>query len=1350
MLRVADHEGVFGTLNNSTDVSALARDECPVMRNVEHDVGGEVTKRKGYFVRSELRTHPEVACPPTLAKVSDPHGELEAGVKHWFMITHATDAGETDDIGVPTSVITPSPGEQAVEVRMPFHARSLHVAGWWAIDPTGPPPAPLPDLPPYPEGAERVYLLAVEPNLSPAPLTCPDAWVGALLYSRAPRVQDDVQFGANKDAAIPPYNRVEPLAKVFSVGTFDPDGTGPRQVIVLDRETPKLGGSGQVDLDTVDVMLDDRDGLPLLFWNIYACTGGSPAGPWHLAGTGTHGSLPVRITALDPNGAVPPSARIYRGAPQVEVLDLRDRLPGAQGLAAASTNIEGGVYSVKTAFLLGEPEIVRAPGWDDAWEALGLGRPRPPIRAQQEPWPSAGRIITMRDGQGFRVTPPALGTTAADGFPPVARGYNVYAAKLTPHRTLTLEDGATGGGDPLLRSTPSAWYAGNSSLSDAAAELAITAAALDLTLADAWNATGYAEFTGTSVNPNPYSFTARGFPPAYEDVFWSADDGFSWGSTRDGITRGRMIFCLPLDSLADVTDIFETTHGSIEVGIRIRRGNSTAYNPGDKSRVKVRLWSQEDGAWRVIVPNAAPWAAPSGFRTLHAGFEWDSGDLVPNAGRHYALIDVVADNGVGFDIERAPELHLYRATDSAGLETTPADAHHLQAWGVAPGATWTGHIPLSEPIFGTERLRQNNTAQWPMTAFVVEAVNDNQGRSDRNEVYVGCASSIFREVTGRGFERVYQYEGSCYASVVANDWNFAAHLNRLFACNPGMPLRNLRFDGRQTWLMGIANPDQERTWLPDGTLAGEKGTIVSKSEAGGLDTVTLDVDYYLVFRRRWDIEVLGYVTRSAPFHWIEPFTIKVKEGSDSAVVLEGTVCPEPQVEAIELYRNYIGSGTQYGRVAEIKIDNAVVDENGCVHVRFEDTLDGTDDDLGLNLDFDVTGPPPAAVMMLAHDERIHFVPQGQRELDAFTNLTSPAGDPNPEGFHEHNIATPAQGATEAIRCLSRYGGKVIAHALTSMGSVDGISRDLNSPDGISSDRLNAQAGWIGPHAWCDVDNVQYGITHLGPAILHGGELTLIGEKVRKSIEPDDLSPDMVQTAYCVRRPETLRNQVWFGHTHEAGGRLDSALVLDEEVVKQGKRQYWAEWTEMRFHSCATVKDTFNQQAVLGGGHLGRLFQFGGETDAGCFIDAEVESKPFDEGAFGASHQPRHVTFGVGGDRQHVMLARVRKDMNRTATVNREPIRVRCDDALRVQDGELQEEPLDGFGLFIPGDGTTWGGEPRHYARDRRTSHGTVMQQMSVGVYQKYEDMPVGSPRESTFSCSGYTLYYRDASPRRAA
>lgn len=1153
--------------------------------------------------------------------------------------------------------------------------------------------------------------------------SCENAYAGFLVYSRAPRLQDQTRLGANFEAATPTYNRLKPLCEVYSFGSYLGN-----PVFVMSQVIPQIGQTGKIDRDTVDIMMQDRAGLPVQWFNVYVAPAvdGVDGGEYRWAGSGTHGAHPVVCRAYNANGIHSPLDRVNRDRPIVTVQNATDLAPDGC-IIPGNSRIMGGLIAIRSTWSMSEKSVMQAPGWSVAAPELELGGRRAPLRCRQESWPSRVAYVEVFDGQQIDVERAEIPSTVA--------GWNIYAGYCAPHRILTFEDSARIPDDTniLHHTTPAAEWGTSLDNPNSAPAQGGT----------------YTEFVDDNAVPTPPGTQddARGFPGAYAQIRPFDDPGendFRFASSSDASATIRFRLYFPLDAVTDAADLALTKHVVFRLFMRTRRGRVFSYHPGivlsnPVAFPKIRYWSALAGEWVTVVSAAS---LSGGFVEHNIPLAFpvpgDATSLfsISNGDRRFCCVDILEQSSVGVDFCE-PDLRLYRqdeaSDDLAAIE--PAFDHDVIQREDETAEVVSLRIPLAREMWWNRTLRPDNTAMWPLQGFA-QSIPGNRGPKGQSIQRVfGAGDSMFRMLPSGVFERVYQYEGLKYADVVSDDFHMCNYLWRLFFCNPGLPDWNLRFDQQQTWPMGIAPID-------------DLGSIISVNQPAPGPGVQEDVqiEYYAVVCRfvlTNSTTGNGYVSRSEPFKFTQTVSVNIKDGTESACLVRGIVEVEPEVTHIELYRNVVDTAF-YKRCAIIPITEDVVLADGRVNIDVEDVFDGTDADLDLDLQFD-TGRPPAARFMIFNRGRVHFVPQGDPERDYFTNVTSPNGLPNPEGWYDQNSIDPPLKIASAITSLEGSDSSLRISTQRGMARVDGISDDQDGPNAFSFVTISADGGWIAPRAWYEINDVTYGMTSVGPAVRNGDQLEFVGAPCKKFISAARLDSGNAAASWCVQDPD---GRLWFAFSDDPMGCINGEMVLDQAKRGDGIQPYWSEW-RIHAHSCLLVDLYTGKPVLMLGGEDGRVYRYGGRfrTDAGIFIDAEMVTRP--EGLAGAldNARPDRCIWTIHGDRQDVVLVDVRKDMNIQLNLNENPARIHCNDA--PVDARRQPIPLFGVGEFVPGSGQEYGLPDAHEEIERTSRLSTSFRQIQFRVWQEEDDMPSGTRREAGFDVAGYCLAAKRQSPRRA-
>ncbi len=1403
MIKGTRGQGLFGSLNNGSARSVLPPDALTESINTEHFRGGAIRKRPGRACQFEIASQLPSSCPPARTKdLTTDDGEFTPGETYFFRGTYTTDAGETDDLHSPDPD-DPGPltleweadladSRNALAIAMPLHMRDMEIAE------TGVDAGGFITL--------KLALLELDTVTQTPPLFCdPLLFLGWEVYPRSPRLTDETSLGTNCGAEDPLYHRTEPWARV----TFYDSST---QTFTTDRHSGSIGETGFIDRDRVDIMMPDRAGLPILSANIYSSSDGEN---FFYAGTITHGAIPVIITGVDEGAVRAPSTRIDRSAPTIAAVDVRELVPGRCGQQLVASNLPAGIYEIRTTHSCGDLSVMGDPGFSERCDQLDMGADRPPLRAQQETWPSRGAFVSMLDDQGISVTPP-------EG-PEINSGWNVYGRQLRPHRTLTMEgvvgDKILGLINPKNFTEHTALYWRNTGIGSIPNTFTNGPEDSYGTARNFW------EYGDTSViisgGLDPFDPATRGFIPGYPDVRETLDGNgnpyFSFASSGDNTPSNSHIWWWHLDSVIDADDIAETTYAILRVRLRIRAGKTNSnvasngqtyrYTAGDDKHVEFRWWDESvapDGQWNVIRDEMG---LTDGFVTFGFPFAWDPAAMIegedgssnPTTARFMVTaIEALGAFCVGFDLCDL-SLELYRTPGEDDDDPLPGEDLVLQRGdGNGEGnpitdESYTLKNPLAYRLFllddqdpgvgEWESIRPDNTAQWPIVVFGLPLVGNAAQGQETKVNFAGCASSCFRDNGDGSVIRFFQSEGIYWNGVMRHDWRFENYLQRVFCLNEGDDRWNYRFDGLATYPMGLPKPfsDVSLSDLEDGTgtssgeiplqeLFGDRctgdetlyaGYITDVSEiddaegtvVDGETVVGFDVEYYVVYKRTNLATGRSYVVRSEPAQFTKTRRIRGTDSFPARLSIEGWLCPEPQVTHIEIYRNAaFRGGDDYFLVSDliigpdeiipdystegIPITDSVVDPpTGRVHLVFDDVVSFTDSDLTLPIEFK-TGRPKSAVMMKFNRGRIFYAPQDEKEILCFTNITSPSGDINPEGWYvKHQIDPPVR-ESSAITCISVYHDIVVVSCNTGMVGVQGISDDDNSPGGLSVSALATDGGWMGPDAYVNVDNEQWGMTRQGPALLAGEELLYVGPPIEGTLLRMNARTEALFDVRCLHFRTSGRSQVIFTFREE-NSLNDRALVYDDGVETTGdQKKFWKEWHQIPVHGLCVTRDGAGVEYPLMGGFRGRAYRHGlHATDAGQLIAHDFSTRPFESGA-AVSMRPRWAYFYVSGEPEDLTMLDLRPDFTEIA-INPEPIRINMGGNVGLTWAQAVSGEPDDF----------WGGDGGRPDTVERIGMGGTFAQIQYRLYMHYDVWPAGRSRFISFETTGFNPFGSELGPR---
>lgn len=1393
-------------MDTGTALPALPSDALRVSRNTEHMKSGSITKRPGRSVLAEVAAQPSPFCSPLLDSefFSTSHlhsddggltlvGGFELGETYYARVTYVTAAGETDDLHS-SDPDNPGPAElswvatnNSARIAAPFHIRNILVE----------------ERTVNPAGYLQIRLAQPDPLLSTgAPVTVcdPDIFIGWLVYSRSPRIQDETNLGANEGSATPLYHRTVPFARV----TFY-DQTS--RILTLDRRLEEVGLTGWLDRDHVDLMMPDRDGLPILSFNVYTSDDGVD---FFYAGTGIDGASPVDVFDVDHDAVRAPSTRVDRSAPTVVAVQPTELVDGLCGPQIGNTRIPGGVYGVRTTWTCGDIAIMGDPGFERRCELLGIPRDEPPIRCEQETWPSRETQLAVPDGWGLQVTPPP--------GPEINSGWSVYVRQLRPLLTVTFEDSVRENGAVALWSPR--WFDQSSaffydSLAGNVHNETFTESPEDL-----WGINDLCqEFQDTSNiianNLDPFDPSTRGFEPGYPDIRETLDINgnpeFSFASSKDAIPNNYTGLWFRLNRVTQALPINTATFAVLRLSLRIRPGKQFPVNAldtqffmaGDDRHVNVRYWDETGGTWVTLRSNMGISDADS-FTEIAFPFAWDRSYLLRGEDQFnvpqdwtFLIASVDAFNSVGFDVTWPCQLELYGPDVDTEDDPIPSRDSVLQRGGISPiqEDSYTLQNPLVERTQLTdgtdvtvgewESIWPNNTAQWPVVVASLPIVGRKASKAETKTNFIGCADSTFQDAGDGTVERLFQEEGEHWNACMRHDWRFENYLNRVFFLNEGETRWNYRYDGLAVYPMGLGKPISgvslddiddgfgvSQGELPPPTLYGDRcleaelfaGQIIEVTQThlqeGQVDpdgnvVLGMDLEYYVVYKRLDPATGRSYVVRSEPSPFTRTLRVRGTDDFEPIVAVEGWLSPEPQVTHIEFYRNSFATADYFlvsdliigpdGTIPDysdegVRITDEVVDPATCrVHIQFGDVISVTGADLTLPIEFE-TGRPTAAVMMKFNAGRVFFVQQIEREIIAWTNITSPSGDVNPEGFSVYHVQDPPLRESSAITCLSVYNDNVVASCNTGMVLIQSISDQLNSGAALSFTLAASNGGWMGPDAYTDKDNVQVGMTRQGPALFAGSELDFAGPEITGTLEEAILDTETLFNCRCVLYRVHGRSQVWFTFKTDPNECITKVLVYDDHIdAKDPTEMYWKEWSEMPVHGLSSARDSDGNEFPCLGGQNGRTYRHGlAATDAGLLIEHDIVTRPFESPTPSATFMPRWAYFYTSGEPDDLMMLDIRADFEDIAR-NQQPIPV----------------PMGGdsdviWGNFVWGVAESiWGGDGERPWTDQRISMGGTFQQIAYRLYMTWDVWPIGKSRAIAFESTGFNPYDSTLGPRPA-
>jgi hypothetical protein len=950
-----------------------------------------------------------------------------------------------------------------------------------------------------------------------------------------------------------------------------------------------------------------------------------------------------------------------------------------------------------------------------------------------------------------------------------------------------------------------ALYSGKDSLSDAAVNAVVTeAAVLTGSPRDKWDTPdGYDEYEDISLfgAQDPALITSRGWPPAYEEIrplqfeYGTRRLRDIYASSRDGsaasIANNEHLFWIwvgPPETWAC---------GILKVRMRTRAGGAS-FNPADGAQRQIRYWDEGTSSWVVLQDNIP---TTDDFRWYSIKFTPSITHLIsevqPGFGTAYWYVfDVAAIHHNGYDIDDI-RLELYKAQPYGPLgqcDPVPSADCVLQRDNITEESCTLQNPHAERPFLVGEdvpdvgiqgewqSLRPNTTAQWPVMLASFPIVGDEGVAAERMQDIVAIADCVFTLEADGKLTRIFQIEGEHWLRCLIQDWRSTSYLWRIFFCNTGEPRWNYRYDGVQTYPMGLPIPantedvvDISGNYVPPdpangsdlpeivpehiledifhdplGEITSTNMTTATEDDAG---VTGWDAEWYIVYKR-----VVtgpnGYIVRSAPRLLTDTVRLRGTDDFSPSVTIEATICPEPQVTHLEVYRN-MANTAKYFLVGEIAINQGLDrDANGAIDFFFEDMVPVSDEDLTVPM-FRQTGRPTAATMMMFHRGRVFFIQQADRELIAFTNVTSASADLDPEGFYPLHVIDPPMRLASGVTCLSPYHAVLLAHSANGIVAVDGLSDESNDPQALSAVALLADIGAIGPDAWVNVDNIQFIMTKKGPAVVLGDEVKYIGFNVQGTVtESAELTTETAYNCRVLHYRKAGSAQLVFTFADNPNGHQFSAMVMDQEVGEGGEeRAIWKVWNHLPIHGACITQDPGGADALLMGGSKGRIFRHDTcDTDAGLPIQVEIQTAAFAEGPPGSTFQPHEVYFQNAGEPSDGFMLDLRKDMDSRA-VNSEPIPVLAGSSIRFSlDDENDPEWRAQWDEYSPGwdyPDIEWPEHERDYAT-RRVSLGGVMHRMQLRLYLGYDSWPVGAQRGMVLETTGFTVIFSTMGDRPAS
>jgi hypothetical protein len=893
------------------------------------------------------------------------------------------------------------------------------------------------------------------------------------------------------------------------------------------------------------------------------------------------------------------------------------------------------------------------------------------------------------------------------------------------------------------------------------------------------------------------------YPDLYKDLIDSDrvnyDSAPLWSSSRKDvvINQHHFWFRVPDEAITETPSYIR-----VEIRFRCREGGSGslgAWSANTDTSRKIRLWNDVAGSWIELETGIGGPAELNEWQTRSLAIPYsDYRKTVTNfenvpGNQSYFIVAFAGLDYNGFDIDY---VKLYLDPEWSDEIPTP---YELRRDIIPRGTTtWTLKNPLREkpvitpsvpgpdcpdysPMEGEwVHIRRGTTGQWPINCRAMPLVHGAGNSSEELVNYVGCADSVFVDNRDGTLDRVLHSEGEWHGRTMSQDWRFTNYLSRVFIYNPAFPKWNFRYDGVQTFPMGIGWPyttlddiDQQGNYDPPGppgatplsdddvcgnlgeqpagtiTVSGEIDTPegdVPEGDETNSPVLCHDIEYYIVWKRELLTAGRSYIVRSRPRLLTETVRVCLHPSQLPSVRIEAEMCPEAQVTHFEIYRNF-NNTARYFLVADKKIDATMLDEDGTLGFSLEDEIPEFDSDLTQPMLLE-TGRPRAARIMEFHQQRNWIVSQEQGDVVDPTIISNTDGALDPEGFWPlHTIDLPMREAA-AVTCLSPYESEIIAHSRTGMVALRGVSTELNDPSGISAVALYAHAGFVGPDAYCVVDSALMGLTHEGPCVVGGAEARIF------ATDDIDMSQFVMDApvAYntrCLHNRSRGISQVLFTYTDDPMRPTGhQALVFDKS--SEGPNEiFWKKWDSLPAYGLTRARGRCGDEYPLMGDTMGRLFDFGFvRTDAGVFIECDIETIWFDEAEMRRSHQPDFNYWLVEGALTDKLFLDVRKDgVERHLDMAGIPIPM-GGRISTTEENDPQNTRTTWGRDFNWGAGWYWREQDKGYD-EQRTHHRGIMRSIQYRLYQSRELLPAGVDPGMTFLLVGFAPFHRLHAPTNA-